>query len=156
MNIPIYLKPLAEEAKKHNNANGFIEALEQRIHREELGCIWSKWIRLPGLPLMCMGENKTPDKEIIQRAISQYKSRYNKRKIDNKLSSKYPYKQLYESMLPESDVEFTGDPGLYIYVLKTRRRHGKYQVQEAIMVSCKSDEPLDLEKFWKEVKEDSK
>jgi len=36
MNTPIYLKPLAEEAKKYNTANGFIGALKRTIHKEEV------------------------------------------------------------------------------------------------------------------------
>lgn len=149
MNIPIYLKPLAEEAKKYNSANEFIEGLKQRIHREELGCIWSKWIRLPGLPLMCLGANDTPDEKVIQEAIFQYKRRYNKLKIDNELKDKYPDKQLYEGMLPEHDISFEGEPGMYIYILKSRKKRGQYLVQEAISIEFKSDRPLNLEGFWK-------
>lgn len=149
MNIPIYLKPLAEEAKKYNSANEFIEALKQTIHKEECGCIWSKWIRLPGLPCMCRGGNDTPDEEVIQNAIGNYKIRYKKEKVEVGLRSKYPNKQLYEGSLPEDDVTFEGKPGIYIYILKDRKRHKKYQVQEAISVEFKCDRPLNLEEFWK-------
>jgi len=146
--IPPELEPLAEEARKYKNAEEFQQALKKRIHIEELGDIKSKWISLPNLPLMNMGRAEEPDSVIIQRGLQVYKDRMIKNQVQEKLRGKYPLKQIFEGTLPTYDVEFTGKPNWYLYVLKDRKRRGKYQVEEAIELPKIAHKELDLKSFW--------
>jgi len=56
-------------------------------------------------------------------------------KIENSLSVLYPKRQIFQGFLPCDDTDFGGKLSEYVYVLKDRKRHGKYQILQAVNIN---------------------
>ena len=103
-----------------------------KIHIEELGGIKSKWCSCPDGILRCLGDEKEPDEIIFKRAISAAKFAQKVEKIEAQMRIDFPGCQLYRGSLPAFDVDYNDSyNGEYIYVLKNRKKNGKYQILHA-------------------------
>jgi len=104
--------------------------------KTETGCITYLWIKFPEKPAVCVGNvNENISKEEAIDRGKKYWEREDKiKKITIELQEKYPGYQIYIGFLPCNDCTFEGEYAQYIYVLKNRRKNGKYQIEEAIKV----------------------
>jgi len=107
------------------------------LHKEESGCILSWWASVPGHPTRCVGRvDDTTKEEAAQRAI---KIAYNSdlwAELETNLHLEFPNKQIYKgSPSMCRDINWAGLPDKeYLYVLKDRRKHGKYQILRAYTI----------------------
>lgn len=105
------------------------------ITRHELGGIRYVGVRLPNRPSVTVARDSEDlsDTQLGQRAVAYWQARDREDSLANALRQKY-HRQVYIGTLPTYDVE-TELKGSYAYVLKDRRRHGKYQILEAMRLT---------------------
>ena len=100
-----------------------------RIWKEELGGITYQWGTCPDGISRCLG-NENDSREIIeQRARVAAQKAQRIKRVENKIHAKHPELQLYSGFLPDYDTNWPKEKaGYYIYVLKSRKKNGKYQI----------------------------
>lgn len=103
-----------------------------RIWIEELGGIRHKWCQCSDGISRCLGEEKDSDEIIKMRACFAVARAERLKKIEEDLRALCPEKQIFQGFLPCDDTEWQGKGSEYMYVLKDRKRHGKYQVLQAV------------------------
>jgi len=106
-----------------------------RIWIEELGAIRYKWALCRDGIARQLGRANESNEVIIDRAEKAVQAKEKADRLEAGLRSKYPDKQIYSGFLPASDVEWDEQGGYYLYILKDRKKHGKYQVQEAVLLN---------------------
>ena len=106
------------------------------ITKYELGGIRHIEVRLPNRPAVSIArdDDNLSDIELIKRATSYWQARDREESISNTLKTKYPDKQVYIGVLPTHDIDTTLN-GYYAYVLKDRKRQGKYQILESTILT---------------------
>jgi len=105
-----------------------------RIWIEERGCIQSKWGLCSDGISRLLGDVSDPDAEIKKRAVKIVENNRKEKEIEDFIRATYPGKQIYQSYLPTYDVAWDGDNDWYMYVLKDRRKKGKYQILYAAKI----------------------
>jgi len=104
------------------------------ISYHEFGCIRHAWVSIPGRSSVCVGRQGELETTIIDRAIIHWQRHDAYKIIEDAMRAKHPEQQLYTSMLPQPDVIWDGQEGYYLYCLKDRRKAGKYQVLDAVLL----------------------
>ena len=106
--------------------------MKASITKYELGGIRYIEVRLPNRSSVSIARDDEglSDTQLEQRTIKYWQARDNQETIANTLRRKYG-KQVFIGCLPTHDIE-TALEGNYVYVLKDRRKRGKYQILEAI------------------------
>jgi len=99
---------------------------------EELGGIQSKWHRGEDGIARRLGSASECDEEIRARGRRVVACARKRREVEKQWHAKYPGKQIFQGPLPDYDVEWEGEEGGYMYLLKPRRRNGLFQILEAI------------------------
>ena len=105
---------------------------EIRTSQYELGGIRHIEVALPNRPKVTVArvDEQLPHEQLVERAERYWQARDNEEAKASLLRRKHN-RQVYISFLPTRDVDTTLE-GYYAYVLKDRRRYGKYQILEAI------------------------
>lgn len=107
-------------------------------HIESHSEIESWWVSVPGHPTRCVGhEYDTTRDEAIERGIQCAENDDAWDVVEAKIRAEFPNRQLYKGTFGRgNDIDWTGFlPNTeYIYVLKDRRRHGKYQIAAAYTI----------------------
>lgn len=102
-------------------------------HVAELGGIRSWWVAIPGEPQRCVGRvDELTQQEAIVRGEQLAKQAVTVRMRTQALQDRWPNAQIFRGYLPAYDVEWHGASGEYLYVLRPRRKLGKYVVAEAV------------------------
>ncbi len=99
------------------------------ITYHEFGNIQHAWVRLAGEPARCVGRRGEPESELIARAERAAKCAAHQRTLEIELRRRYPGRQIYTGFLPADDTHYDGPAGEYIYILRRRRRRGKYLIE---------------------------
>ena len=89
------------------------------------------WVYLPGR-IGIARDNDLPESKLIAWAEIYWQNADAEQAREAQLRADCPGRQIFSGQLPDHDVEWNGAPGHYLYCLKDRRRHGKYQVLKAI------------------------
>jgi hypothetical protein len=106
----------------------------RKIWIEEVGCIRHKWVSCKDGISRCLGTADEDDEVVIERGRGAVRMKERMEQLENKLRREHPGKQIYHGFLPAYDVDWDGQEGMYLYVLKNRRRGGKYQVLAAVPI----------------------
>ena len=108
------------------------------ITKYELGGVRYIEVRLPNRPAVSVArdDEHLVDVELVARATSYWQARDKEELTANTLRLKYN-RQVYIGILPTNDVDTTLS-GHYAYVLKDRKRHGKYQILDATSLQGKA------------------
>jgi hypothetical protein len=85
------------------------------------------WVRLDGRNAISLDYNR-PEAELIAQAETYWRNQDAWQVVENQLRSHYPDTQIYQGPLPTRDVEWNGPEGQYLYCLKNRKAHGKFQI----------------------------
>ena len=106
--------------------------MEANITKYELGGIRYISVRLPNRSAVTVARDdaELSVMQLEQKAIAYWQFRDNEETVANALRQKHN-RQVYIGYLPTHDIE-TELEGNYVYVLRNRRRHGKYQILEAV------------------------
>ena len=109
------------------------------ITYQEFGGIRQAWVRLPGRPALCLGELGDPESALIEWAVEAWAEADRVKTVKAEFQVKHPDSQIYRGWLPTTDdnIEWTGEEGEYFYCLKNRRKKGKYQIAEAILINIR-------------------
>jgi len=107
-----------------------------KTYRQALGGITRIWVLCPdGVWRSLAAEHENIDKsELEARAEAAAKAAQKVKEAEEELRRLYPGEGLFRGPLPTHDVEWDGPPGYYVYVLRRRKRRGKYRVLGAIKV----------------------
>ena len=109
--------------------------MESTITKQWLGEILRVWVRLPDRSAVQVADDREglPEIELVKRAVAYWKYRDTEEMATNTLRQQYPNKQVIIGFLPCHNIDTTLN-GHFAYVLKNRRSHGKYQIQEYIQL----------------------
>ena len=84
------------------------------------------WVALMGRPAISLVNDTDAALEAL--AVAYWANADEGERAEAALRAANPGRQVYGGQLPARDVEWNGEPGWYMYVLKDRRARGKYQV----------------------------
>jgi len=111
---------------------------EVKLHQEEFGGIRSWWASVPGHPLRQVGHVDTVSREnAINYAMRAAENADAWQVIENTLRENYPNFQIYQGLANTPDINWpvNMDPWQeYMYILKPRRKNGKYQIECALTI----------------------
>lgn len=129
----LYGEPNILQVGKSQHQGGSEKMTGYATTKYELGGIRHIEVRLPNRPAVTVArdDDHLTDAELVARATSYWQARDKQELVANTLKHKYPNRQVYIGALPTNDV-LTALNGYYAYVLKDRKRQGKYQILDAI------------------------
>ena len=91
------------------------------------------WVRLEGKrESICVGDTHEVASEdvALTRAATIWAYRDRREDAAKRVSERNPNRQVFEGLLPQAFLVFSGDPGEYAYVLGDRRRAGRWVVKD--------------------------
>jgi len=103
-----------------------------KVSYEELGGIKHAWVKCSDGISRCLGRFGDDEEEMIEKGEASVRAAKEVKIAENYLEAKYPNLPKYIEHLPSPDIEFDGEEGEYIFVLKSRKRRGKFVILEAI------------------------
>jgi len=104
------------------------------------GEILKFWIHAPGRPGLCILDEFSTESE-LNNVVDAINNAWHLRDAEEvavkRLQLKYPGKQVYKSYFPQKSHDMESPSGITgdaIYVLKDRRKNGKYRVLDYILI----------------------
>ena len=105
------------------------------------GEILKFWIYAPGRPGLCVLDEFSTEVElnsVVDAINNAWRFRDAEEVVAKQLQLKYPGKQVYKSHFPQTRYDMESPAGVAgdaVYVLKNRRKNGKYRVLDYILIN---------------------